>query len=54
MCRCCVRAVSRRLSDVPGVVSLTYDAAEGVLRVGGDVRLEALRRAGFEAYEAPA
>jgi hypothetical protein len=47
MCRRCVRRVSRRVSDLPGVVSLEFDVAAGVLRVGGDVDPAALRRAGL-------
>lgn len=47
MCRRCVRAVSRRVSDLPGVVSLEFDVAAGVLRVGGEVDPAALRRAGL-------
>ncbi|WP_446220030.1 heavy-metal-associated domain-containing protein [Micromonospora sp. IBHARD004] len=46
ICRRCVRAVSRRVSDLPGVVSLEFDADAGVLRVGGEVDPAALRRAG--------
>jgi hypothetical protein len=47
MCRRCVRAVSGRVSDLPGVVSLEFDANAGTLRVGGDVDPAALRRAGL-------
>ncbi|MEU8264715.1 heavy-metal-associated domain-containing protein [Micromonospora sp. NPDC048999] len=47
ICRRCVRAVSRRVSDLPGVVSLEFDADVGVLRVGGEVDPAALRRAGL-------
>lgn len=50
ICRRCVRAVSRRVSDLPGVVWLAFDADSGVLRVGGGVDPEVLRRVGFEAY----
>ncbi len=52
MCRRCVRAVSRRVSDLPGVVSLEFDVAAGVLRVGGDVDSAALRRAGLRVCPA--
>ncbi|SCF04386.1 Heavy-metal-associated domain-containing protein [Micromonospora viridifaciens] len=47
MCRRCVRAVSRRVSDLPGVVSLEFDVDAGVLRVGGEVDPAALGRAGL-------
>jgi hypothetical protein len=51
LCRRCVRLVSRRVSDVPGVVSLEVDAASGRLRIRGAVDvhqvLAALRSAGF-------
>lgn len=35
LCRRCVRTLSRRLSDVPGVETLAVDAAGGVVRVYG-------------------
>jgi len=35
LCRRCVRMISRRLSDVPGVASLRVDAATGVVHVSG-------------------
>lgn len=47
MCRRCVRAVSRRVSDLPGVVSLEFDVEAGALRVGGEVDPAALDRAGL-------
>jgi hypothetical protein len=51
LCRRGVRLVSRRVSDVPGVVSLEVDAAGGRLRIRGDVEVQqvlaALRSAGF-------
>ncbi|MET7970959.1 heavy-metal-associated domain-containing protein [Micromonospora sp. NPDC005305] len=47
MCRRCVRAVSRRVSDLPGVVSLEFDVDAGTLRVGGEVDSSALRWAGL-------
>ncbi|NES30176.1 hypothetical protein GCE86_08280 [Micromonospora terminaliae] len=47
MCRRCVRAVSARVSDLPGVVSLEFDVDAGALRVGGAVDPAALRRAGL-------
>ena len=51
LCRRCVRIVSRRVSDVPGVVSLKVDAASGCLRIHGDVDVQqllaAIRSAGF-------
>ncbi|MBY8874585.1 heavy-metal-associated domain-containing protein [Micromonospora sp. PLK6-60] len=49
ICRHCVRWISGRLRDLPGVVSLEYDADRRVLRVGGEPDLAALRRAGFAA-----
>lgn len=51
LCRRCVRYVSRKVSDVPGVISLQVEAAVGRLRIRG--RLDpplltaALRSAGF-------
>jgi hypothetical protein len=51
LCRRGVRLVSRRVSDVPGVVSLEVDAADGRLRIRGDVDVQqvlaAIRSAGF-------
>jgi copper chaperone CopZ len=51
LCRRCVRLISRRVSDVPGVVSLEVDAASGGLRIRGDVKVQqvlaAVRSAGF-------
>ncbi|MEU3455539.1 cation transporter [Micromonospora sp. NPDC006766] len=52
ICRRCVRRVSRRVSDLPGVVSLEFDADAGVLRVGGEVDPAALRRAGLKVCPA--
>ncbi|MEV0154770.1 heavy-metal-associated domain-containing protein [Micromonospora sp. NPDC050686] len=49
ICRHCVRLISGRLRDLPGVVSLEYDAGRRVLRVGGQPDPAALRRAGFAA-----
>jgi len=37
LCRRCVRALSRRLRDVPGVVSFEIDASAGGVWVNGDV-----------------
>jgi hypothetical protein len=42
LCRRCVRALSRRLRDVPGTVWFEIDAAAGRLSVGGDVDPAAL------------
>jgi copper chaperone CopZ len=42
LCRRCVRIISRRVRDVPGVESLEVDAARGVVRVHGDVDRAAL------------
>ncbi|MGC9671176.1 cation transporter [Planosporangium sp. 12N6] len=51
LCRRCVRTVSRRVRDVPGVVSLEVDAVRGLLRVCGDadarVVVAALEAGGF-------
>ncbi|TYB39631.1 cation transporter [Micromonospora sp. AP08] len=52
MCRRCVRAVSGRVSDLPGVVSLEFDVNAGTLRVGGEVDPAALRRAGLTVCRA--
>jgi copper chaperone CopZ len=58
LCRRCVRVVSRRVTDVPGVVSLEVDAARRLLRVRGDVDraalLAALESGGFGGCEMPA
>ncbi|WP_248963819.1 cation transporter [Sphaerisporangium perillae] len=58
LCRRCVRVVSRRVRDVPGVVWLEVDAARGLVQVRGNVDpqaiLAALRSAGFGVDEAPA
>jgi hypothetical protein len=37
LCRRCLRSLSRRLRDVPGVVWFEVDAAAGLLRISGDV-----------------
>jgi hypothetical protein len=37
LCRRCVRSLSRRVADVPGVSWFEVDAAAGLLRVTGDV-----------------
>jgi hypothetical protein len=37
LCRRCVRAFSRRLRDVPGMVWFEVDAAAGLLWISGDV-----------------
>ena len=36
LCRCCVRSLSRRVRDVPGVVSFEVDVARAVVQVQGD------------------
>ena len=36
LCRCCVRSLSRRVRDVPGVVAVEVDVARAVVRVEGD------------------
>jgi hypothetical protein len=48
LCRVCVRALSRRLRDLPGMVWFEIDAAAGLVRISGEVDLaaaEALIRA---------
>lgn len=51
LCRRCVRALSRHIRDVAGVVSLRVEPARGCLSVRGDVDPAALAdardRAGF-------
>jgi copper chaperone CopZ len=51
LCRRCVRLLSRRISDLPGVVSLQVEPARARLRVRGavdrDVVLAARDAAGF-------
>jgi hypothetical protein len=37
LCRRCVRALSRRLRDLPGVVSFEIDASAGRVWINGDV-----------------
>jgi Heavy-metal-associated domain len=37
LCRRCVRALSRRLRDLPGVVSFEIDAAAGRVWISGEV-----------------
>ncbi len=37
LCRRCVRLLSRRVSELPGVVSLQVEPARGRLWVAGDV-----------------
>jgi Heavy-metal-associated domain len=58
LCRRCVRLLSRRISDLPGVVSLRVEAARGRLSVTGPVDPQALRaaldRAGFGVPDDPA
>jgi copper chaperone CopZ len=38
LCRRCVRLLSRRVSDLPGVISLQVEPERGQLRVTGDVQ----------------
>jgi hypothetical protein len=45
LCRGCVRALSRRLRDLPGMVSFEVDAAEGRVFVSGEVDLAAAEAA---------
>jgi hypothetical protein len=37
LCRRCVRALSRGLGDLPGVVAFEIDAQAGRVRISGDV-----------------
>lgn len=57
LCRRCVRGISRRVRDVPGVESLEVDAAQGVLRVRGTADepalLAALREVNVHACGRP-
>jgi hypothetical protein len=41
MCRRCVRALSRRLRDLPGVVWFEIDVAAGVARISGEMDVAA-------------
>jgi Heavy-metal-associated domain len=41
LCRKCVRALSRRLRDLPGVVWFEIDATAGQVLITGDVNLAA-------------
>ncbi|MBW0099809.1 heavy-metal-associated domain-containing protein [Pseudonocardia sp. KRD-184] len=56
-CRHCVRAVSRHLCDVPGVETITADAAAGIVTLRGTMTVAevvvALREAGFPASALP-
>jgi hypothetical protein len=45
LCRGCVRALSRRLRDLPGIVSFEVDAAGGRLWISGRVDLTATEAA---------
>ena len=53
--RRCVRAISARVNDVPGVQTLAVDVATGVVRVTGPAELEAvaaaIRSAGYDVAE---
>lgn len=54
-CRHCVRAISSRLHDVTGVVSVEADVASRTVRVRSTANADALRAAIAEAgYEAVA
>lgn len=44
-CRHCVRAVSARLGDVPGVVAVIADQTARTIRVQGTAQPDALRSA---------
>jgi copper chaperone CopZ len=41
-CRRCVREVTARLRDVPGVETVAADAARSVVRLGGSMTAEAV------------
>jgi hypothetical protein len=43
LCRRCVRSLSRRLRDVPGVVAFEVDVGRSRVRVAGDVRADDVR-----------
>jgi len=43
LCRRCVRSLSRRLWDVPGVVAFEVDVVGGRVRVSGDARADDVR-----------
>jgi copper chaperone CopZ len=49
LCRRCVRLLSRRVADVPGVVSLQVEPVRGRLSVRGDVDPDALLAARDDA-----
>ncbi|HEV3505078.1 MAG TPA: heavy metal-associated domain-containing protein [Actinomycetes bacterium] len=56
-CRRCVRRISARLGDVPGVVAVEADLSSRTVTVRGRPQLEALHsavaEAGFEADHRP-
>lgn len=41
LCRRCVRALGRRLQDLPGMVWFEIDAAAGLVRIQGNVDVAA-------------
>ena len=45
LCRRCVRNLSSRLRDIPGVVAFEVDVAAGRVRIAGDVQADAVRSA---------
>lgn len=45
LCRRCVRRVSRRLRDLPGVAAFEVDAVGGRVWIDGDVDLDDVARA---------
>jgi copper chaperone CopZ len=53
MCRHAVRAVSARLRDVPGVLSVEVDAPAGLVVVRGPVDARQVRAALVEAGHPP-
>ncbi|HLL65000.1 MAG TPA: heavy-metal-associated domain-containing protein [Micromonosporaceae bacterium] len=55
LCRRCVRLLSRRVSDLPGVISLRVEPDRGRLSVSGDVRAAVVMAARDAAgYAVPA
>ncbi|HYJ75163.1 MAG TPA: hypothetical protein VEV65_06145 [Kineosporiaceae bacterium] len=45
LCRRCVRALSRRLRDLPGTEWFEVDAVAGVVRISGEVDVAAAQAA---------
>jgi copper chaperone CopZ len=53
LCRRCVRLLSRRVSDLPGVVSLRVESTRGLMSVRGTVDAGTVRAARDDAGFAP-